>query len=64
MMGIGGTLIPGGNTGLVLVGMPLLWPYAWLAFASICITIYFAIHITRFAGATALRTRIGSRVRR
>ncbi|MGY2491792.1 YeeE/YedE thiosulfate transporter family protein [Cupriavidus sp. CP313] len=64
MMGIGGTLIPGGNTGLVLVGMPLLWPHAWLAFASICITIYFAIRITRFAGATALRTRIGSRVRR
>lgn len=46
MMGVGGTLIPGGNIGLVLVGMPLLWPYAWLAFASICVTIYVAIRVT------------------
>jgi len=30
-MGIGATLIPGGTDGLVLVGMPMLWPYAWLA---------------------------------
>ena len=47
IMGLGGSLIPGGNTGLVLIGMPLLWPYAWLAFGSICLTIYVAIRITR-----------------
>jgi toxin CptA len=45
LMGAGGLLIPGGNTGLALVGLPLLWPYAWLAFMSICITIYIALRL-------------------
>ena len=48
-MGAGSALIPGGNDALVLVGMPLLWSYAWLAFASICITISVATVITRVA---------------
>jgi hypothetical protein len=39
LMGWGSLLIPGGNDGLVLVGMPLLWPYAWVAFATMCLTI-------------------------
>ena len=39
LMGWGSLLIPGGNDGLILVGMPLLWPYAWLAFATMCLTI-------------------------
>ncbi len=39
MMGWGSLLIPGGNDGLILVGMPLLWPYAWAAFATMCICI-------------------------
>jgi toxin CptA len=39
LMGWGSLLIPGGNDGLILVGMPLLWPYAWLAFASMCAAI-------------------------
>jgi toxin CptA len=47
LMGAGSALIPGGNDALVLVGMPLLWSYAWLAFASICITIFVATVITR-----------------
>jgi toxin CptA len=34
LMGVGSWLIPGGNDGLILVGMPLLWSYAWVAFAS------------------------------
>jgi toxin CptA len=38
-MGWGTLLIPGGNDGLILIGMPLLWPYAWLAFATMCATI-------------------------
>jgi hypothetical protein len=42
LMGWGSLLIPGGNDGLVLVGMPLLWPYAWAAFATMCVTIAFA----------------------
>jgi toxin CptA len=39
LMGAGSLLIPGGNDGLILVGMPLLWPYAWVAFATMCISI-------------------------
>ena len=34
VMGWGSLLIPGSNDGLILIGMPLLRPYAWLAFAS------------------------------
>lgn len=39
LMGWGTLLIPGSNDGLILIGMPLLWPYAWLAFASMCVAI-------------------------
>ena len=39
LMGWGSLLIPGGNDGLILVGMPLLWPYAWVAFAAMCLAI-------------------------
>ena len=39
LMGWGSLLIPGGNDGLILVGMPLLWPYAWVAFACMCLAI-------------------------
>lgn len=45
LMGAGGLLIPGGNTRLALVGLPLLWPYAWLAFMSMCVTIYIALRL-------------------
>jgi toxin CptA len=31
LMGWGSVLIPGGNDGLILIGMPLLWPSAWVA---------------------------------
>jgi toxin CptA len=47
LMGSGASVIPGGNTGLVLLGMPMLWPYAWLAFITICTTIYIAIQLTQ-----------------
>jgi uncharacterized membrane protein YedE/YeeE len=40
IMGAGSALIPGGSDALILVGIPLLWPYAWLAFVSICVTIF------------------------
>ncbi|HLZ79303.1 MAG TPA: YeeE/YedE thiosulfate transporter family protein [Sphingomonas sp.] len=46
IMGGGARLIPGGNTSLVLLGLPLLRPYAWLGFASLCLTIYV---VTRLA---------------
>jgi hypothetical protein len=44
-MGAGALLIPGGNTRLALVGLPLLFTYAWLAFGSICVTIYIALRM-------------------
>jgi Sulphur transport len=47
LMGWGSLLIPGGNDGLILVGMPLLWPYAWVAFATMCVTIGGALLVTR-----------------
>lgn len=39
LMGLGSLLIPGGNDGLLLLGMPLLWPHAWLAFVTMAATI-------------------------
>jgi toxin CptA len=43
LMAWGTLLIPGANDGLILVGMPLLWPYAWLAFGTMCVTIAAAL---------------------
>lgn len=32
LMGSGSLLIPGSNDGLILFGLPMLWPHAWAAF--------------------------------
>ena len=47
LMGWGSMLIPGGNDGLILVGMPLLWPYAWVAFGTMYVTIGCALVFRR-----------------
>ena len=47
LMGWGSLLIPGGNDGLVLVGMPLLWPYAWTAFLTMALAIAAAHWVAR-----------------
>lgn len=39
LMGWGSLLIPGGNDELLLVGIPLLQPYAWVAVASMALAI-------------------------
>ena len=52
LMGWGSLLIPGGNDELLLVGIPLLQPYAWVAVASMAVAIAL--------GQTAER-RIGAR---
>lgn len=39
LMGWGSLLIPGGNDELLLVGLPLLQPYAWAAVASMAVAI-------------------------
>lgn len=43
LMGIGSAWIPGGNDGLVLMGLPLLAPHAWTAFLTMCGAIALAI---------------------
>ena len=53
LMAWGSLLIPGSNDGLILIGMPLLRPYAWLAFATMCVTI---------AAAQLLRNRFAAPV--
>ncbi len=47
VMGWGSLLIPGSNDGLILIGIPLLRPYAWLAFASMFAAIAAAMLIQR-----------------
>ena len=47
LMGWGSLLIPGSNDGLILIGMPLGWPYAWVAFATMCLVIATAMAVQR-----------------
>ena len=53
LMGWGGLLVPGHNDGLILIGMPLLWPYAWVAFLTMCLSIGVALLIERTASGPA-----------
>lgn len=45
LMGWGSLMLPGSNDGLILVGMPLLWPYAWVAILTMCAVIWSAFKI-------------------
>jgi uncharacterized membrane protein YedE/YeeE len=47
LMGLGSMMIPGSNDGLILFGMPLLWPYAWVAFVTMCVVIGLAIGLRK-----------------
>ena len=47
LMGCASLQIPGGNDVLLLIGMPLLWPYAWLAFAIMGTTVAAAVAVER-----------------
>jgi len=60
LMGWGSLLIPGGNDGLILVGMPLLFGYAWIAMASMALAIGSAMVATRALAAVS-RSSGGSR---
>jgi toxin CptA len=55
LMGWGSLLIPGSNDGLILVGMPLLWPYAWVAFLSMCTAIALALIAEKALGQYAAK---------
>jgi toxin CptA len=47
MMGAGSLLIPGSNDGLILLGMPLWLPYAWVGFAVMCASVVLCLLATR-----------------
>jgi toxin CptA len=47
LMAWGSLLIPGSNDALILIGIPLLQPYAWLAFAVMVVTIAAALTAQR-----------------
>ena len=47
LMGCGSLLVPGGNDGLVLVGLPLLQPYAWAAVGSMAAAIVVGLLVER-----------------
>jgi toxin CptA len=49
MLGLGGSLVPGANDGLILLGLPLLYPHAWVAFASMLLTIAAALLVQQRA---------------
>ena len=49
MLGLGGSLVPGANDGLLLLGLPLLYPHAWVAFASMLLTIAAALLVQQRA---------------
>jgi toxin CptA len=55
VMGWGSLLIPGSNDGLILIGIPLLRPYAWLAFASMFGAIAAAMLMQGFLGRRTAR---------
>lgn len=46
LMGLGSLLTPGGNDGLVLVGVPLLQPHAWAAIAAMIVAIALGLAAT------------------
>jgi len=60
MMGYGGLLVPGSNDGLIMLGLPLLLPHAWVAVGTMALTIAAAIGFSRaFQGAARTRRKGG-----
>lgn len=47
LMGLGASMIPGGNDNLILVGLPGLQPHAWIAIAAMTATIAFGLLASR-----------------
>jgi toxin CptA len=58
MLGLGGSLVPGANDGLILLGLPLLYPHAWLAFAGMLFTIAAALIVQQHGSAMVRRARL------
>jgi uncharacterized membrane protein YedE/YeeE len=58
LLGLGGSLVPGANDGLILLGLPLLYPHAWVAFASMLAAIAAALLLQSHVTAMARRPRL------
>jgi len=58
MLGFGGSLVPGANDGLILLGLPLLYPHALLALASMVVTVSAALFLERHRSAMAQKARL------
>ena len=58
LLGLGGSLVPGANDGLVLLGLPLLYPHAWLAVASMWLAIAAALVLQQRLAAMAKMPRL------
>lgn len=46
LMGSGALLVPGSNDGLIMIGLPLLLPQAWVAVGTMAATIAFAVVVS------------------
>ena len=57
LMGWGSGLIPGGNDGLILIGLPLGWPYAWVASGVMVATVALAIRLSASRRRPARKAR-------
>jgi len=55
LLGLGGSLVPGANDGLIMLGLPLLYPHAWIAFASMFVTIVAALMLQQATMAQRAR---------
>jgi toxin CptA len=53
LMGFGAAMIPGGNDALVLLGLPLLQPAAFAAYASMCLVIASGLTLRRVTAVKA-----------
>lgn len=58
LLGLGGSLVPGTNDGLILLGLPLLYPYAWLAIAGMVVAIYAALLIQRRIATVVVKPKL------
>ncbi len=55
LMGVGAMLVPGSNDGLILIGLPLLLSYAWVAVSVMALSIAGAITLARRVERRAVR---------
>lgn len=60
LMGLGAMLVPGSNDGLIMVGLPLLLPHAWVAVTTMALSIAASMMMARhlrWPGGAARRAR-------